>query len=96
MDNILKYNQQFVGNKQYKSYETNKYPDKNQQLLPETLGIKNAGGVISHPFGSAVRSLLIAIYELGVEEIFVVGHTDCGVQHIDSQDARKRCVYTLH
>ncbi|WP_232780409.1 carbonic anhydrase [Candidatus Stoquefichus sp. SB1] len=65
-------------------------------MLPETLGIKNAGGVISHPFGSAVRSLLIAIYELGVEEIFVVGHTDCGVQHIDSQDARKRCVYTLH
>lgn len=49
-------------------------------MLPETLGIKNAGGVISHPFGSAVRSLLIAIYELGVEEIFVVGHTDCGVQ----------------
>ncbi len=55
-------------------------------MLPETLGIKNAGGVISHPFGSAVRSLLIAIYELGVEEIFVVGHTDCGVQHIDSQE----------
>lgn len=55
-------------------------------MLLETLGIKNAGGVISHLFGSAVRSLLIAIYELGVEEIFVIGHTDCGVQHIDSQE----------
>lgn len=63
------------------------------ELLPAALGlkngdvkiIKNAGGVISHPFGSAVRSLLIAVYELGVEEILVVGHTDCGVQHMDSQ-----------
>ena len=46
------------------------------ELLPAALGIKNgdakiiknAGGVITHPFGSVVRSLLIAIYELGVEE----------------------------
>lgn len=62
------------------------------ELLPAALGlkngdakiIKNAGGVISHPFGSVVRSLLIAIYELGVTEVMVVGHTDCGVQHMDS------------
>lgn len=62
------------------------------ELLPAALGIKNgdakiiknAGGVISHPFGSAVRSLLIAIYDLGVEDIMVIGHTDCGVQHMDS------------
>lgn len=64
------------------------------ELLPAALGIKNgdakliknAGGVIVHPFGSAVRSLLIAIYELGVEEVMIIGHTDCGVQHIDVQD----------
>lgn len=62
------------------------------ELLPAALGIKNgdakiiknAGGVISSPFGSAMRSLLVAIYELGVEEIMVIGHTDCGVSHIDS------------
>ena len=62
------------------------------ELLPAGLGIKNgdakiiknAGGVISSPFGSAMRSLLIAIYELGCEEIMVIGHTDCGVSHIDS------------
>ena len=29
-------------------------------------------------------ALLVAIIELGVEEIMVIGHTDCGVQHIDS------------
>ena len=61
------------------------------ELLPAALGIKNgdakiiknAGGVIVHPFGSAVRSLLIAIYELNVEEIMIIGHTDCGVGSID-------------
>ena len=50
------------------------------ELLPAALGIrngdakiiKNAGGVISHPYGSAVRSLLVAILELGVEEIMVI------------------------
>lgn len=61
------------------------------ELLPAALGlkngdakiIKNAGGVITHPYGSVVRSLLVAILELGVEEIMVVGHTDCGVQGMD-------------
>ncbi|MEG2173962.1 MAG: carbonic anhydrase [Oscillospiraceae bacterium] len=63
------------------------------ELLPAALGlkngdakiIKNAGGVILHPFGSVVRSLLVAIVELGVTEIMVIGHTDCGVQHLDSK-----------
>ncbi|MDD3185219.1 MAG: carbonic anhydrase [Anaerostipes sp.] len=63
------------------------------ELLPAALGlkngdvkiIKNAGGVVSHMFGSVVRSLLVAVYELGVEEILVVGHTDCGVQCINSE-----------
>ena len=62
------------------------------ELLPAALGlkngdvkiIKNAVGVTSHLFGSVVRSLLIAIYELGIEEIMVIGHTDCGVGHMDS------------
>lgn len=61
------------------------------ELLPAAMGykngevmvIKNAGGIISHPFGSVPRSLVIAIYELGIEEIWVIGHTDCGVQHLD-------------
>ena len=62
------------------------------ELLPAALGIKNgdvkmiknAGGMIMGPFDSAVRSLLVAIIELGVEEIMVIGHTDCGVRHVDS------------
>jgi carbonic anhydrase len=61
------------------------------ELLPAALGlkngdakmIKNAGAVISHPFGSVMRSLIVAIYDLGVEEILVVGHYDCGMQGIN-------------
>ncbi|MCL2439541.1 MAG: carbonic anhydrase [Alphaproteobacteria bacterium] len=57
------------------------------KLLPAAIGlkngdakvIKNAGAVITSPFGSVMRSLLIAVYKLGVEEIMVVGHYDCGV-----------------
>ena len=46
--------------------------------------IKNAGATITSPFDSTVRSLLVAIYELGVTEIMIIGHTECGVQGMDS------------
>lgn len=63
------------------------------ELLPAALGlrngdakiIKNAGGVISHPFGSVIRSLLVAVFELGVEHIMVIGHSNCGAQHMNAQ-----------
>ena len=63
------------------------------ELLPAALGIKNgdvkmiknAGGMINGPFDSAVRSLLVGIIELGVEEVMVIGHTDCGVSHINAE-----------
>ena len=64
------------------------------ELLPAALGlkngdakiIKNAGGVITHPYGSVVRSLLVAILELGVEQVMVIGHMDCGVQGMDGNE----------
>jgi len=64
------------------------------ELLPAALGIrngdvkiiKNAGGTITHPFDSTVRSLLVAIYELGVNEVMVIGHTGCGVQGMDGNE----------
>ncbi|MEG0368063.1 MAG: carbonic anhydrase, partial [Coprobacillus sp.] len=34
--------------------------------------------------------LLVAIYELGVKDIMVIGHTDCGVQHLDSVEIVKK------
>lgn len=97
IDEILKYNKQFVDEKGYERFITTKYPDKKiailscmdtrlTELLPAALGIKNgdvkmiknAGGIISHPFGSVIRSLLVAIYELGVTEVMVIAHSDCG------------------
>lgn len=68
------------------------------ELLPSALGlkngdvkiIKNAGGVIAHPFGSVVRSVLIAVMDLGVEQIMVIGHTDCGVKGVDGDDMIRR------
>lgn len=105
IEEIVKYNKQFVKEEKYNKYITNKFPDKKiailscmdtrlTELLPEALGIKNgdvkiiknAGGSISHPFGSVVRSLIVAIYDLGVEEIMIIGHSDCGVQHMDSKN----------
>ncbi|WP_425059264.1 hypothetical protein SCACP_39450 [Sporomusa carbonis] len=43
--------------------------------------IKNAGNSVTGPFEATIRSLVIAIYELGVQEIIVIGHEDCGVAH---------------
>ena len=104
IDEILRFNRQFVAEKGYEKYATTKYPDKKiaivscmdtrlTALLMAALGlrngdvklIKNAGGLVVSPFDSAVRSLLVGVYELGVEEIMIVGHTDCGAQHLDSE-----------
>lgn len=59
-------------------------------LLQEALGlrngdakiIKNAGGVIPSEMDSAIRSLLVAIYELGVKDVMVVHHSTCGACHM--------------
>ena len=59
-------------------------------LLQDALGlrngdakiIKNAGAVIPTPWDSAMRSLIVAVYELGVTEIMVVAHTSCGACHM--------------
>ena len=68
------------------------------ELLPAALNlkngeakiIKNAGAVITHPFGSVMRSLLVAVYELGVEDIMIIGHYDCGVQGLEAPKLIKK------
>lgn len=63
------------------------------ELLPAALNfkngdikiIKNAGALITHPFGSVMRSLVVAVHTLGVEEIFVIGHRDCGMQNLEPE-----------
>ena len=63
------------------------------ELLPRAMGfrngdvkmVKNAGAIVSHPFGSVMRSILLAIYELNAAEIAVVGHTGCGMTGLSCQ-----------
>lgn len=70
------------------------------ELLPAALDlkngdakmIKNAGGVISHPFGSVMRSLMVAVYELGVTDILVIGHTDCGMRGLDPGEIKAEMI----
>ena len=74
------------------------------ELLPAALGlkngdakiIKNAGGLVISAFDSAMRSLIVAIYELGVQEIMVVAHSHCGAchmsyDHFQTLDTIRKC-----
>lgn len=63
------------------------------ELLPKAMNFKNgdvkiikiAGGIVSHPFGSVMRSILVALYELNADEVVVVGHWDCGMAALDGE-----------
>jgi carbonic anhydrase len=54
--------------------------------------IKNAGNTVIDPQGGVVRSLVAAIFMLGVEEVFVIGHKDCGMAAIDPAQLKERMV----
>jgi carbonic anhydrase len=64
------------------------------ELLPRSMNlrngdvkiIKNAGAIIAHPFGSIMRSLIVAVYQLKVHEIYVIAHLDCGMSEINGED----------
>jgi carbonic anhydrase len=64
------------------------------ELLPRALNvkegnakiIKDAGAIVLHPFGSVMRSIIVAVYELNADEVFVVGHHDCGMSCIDPSE----------
>lgn len=63
------------------------------ELLPAALGlkngdvklIKNAGAVVTHPWGSVMRSLLVSVFELKVKEIMVIAHHDCGMRGLNAE-----------
>lgn len=62
------------------------------EMLPKSMNLKNgdvkivksAGAVINHPFGGIMRSLIVAVYELQADEIYVIGHHDCGMSSIQT------------
>lgn len=63
------------------------------ELLPKAMNLRNgdvkvvksAGAIVNHPFGGIMRSLLVAVYELQADEVYVVGHYDCGMSAIDPE-----------
>ncbi|MDQ0340124.1 carbonic anhydrase [Caldalkalibacillus uzonensis] len=78
------------------------------ELLPRALNlkngdakiIKNAGAVISHPYGSIMRSILVALYELRAKEVLIIGHHDCGMAKLNAnsllEKAKERGVTEKH
>lgn len=70
------------------------------ELLPRALNlkngdakiIKNAGALVTHPFGSIMRSILIALYELKAEEVYIIGHKGCGMSDIDPELTVKKMI----
>ncbi|CAG7652485.1 Carbon disulfide hydrolase [Paenibacillus solanacearum] len=70
------------------------------ELLPASMNIKNgdvkmiksAGGVVSTAFGGIMRSIIVAIYELGAEEVLVIGHYDCGMSSINPQKMKDKFI----
>jgi carbonic anhydrase len=70
------------------------------ELLPKAMNlrngdakvIKNAGAIVSHPFGSVMRSLLVAVYELHAAEIAVVGHYGCGMTKLSCDRVLEKAI----
>jgi len=54
--------------------------------------IKNAGNTLVDPNGGVIRSLVAAVFLLGVEEIFVIGHKDCGMATVDVEKLKEDMV----
>lgn len=69
-------------------------------LLPRAMNLKNgdakiirnAGAIVYQPFGNIMRSLMVSVYDLGADEVFVVGHHDCGMTGIDPERIFKKMV----
>ncbi|WML59378.1 carbonic anhydrase [Neobacillus sp. PS2-9] len=63
------------------------------ELLPKALNlgngdakiVKNAGAIVSHPYGSIMRSILIALYQLKAQEVLVIAHHDCGMSGMKAE-----------
>ncbi|QJC51982.1 carbonic anhydrase [Paenibacillus albicereus] len=104
IEQILSFNQQFVEDKKYEEYLTDRFPDKKMviltcmdtrltELLPRAMNLrngdakvlKNAGAIVTQPFGNIMRSILVAIYELQAEEVVIIGHYNCGMTGIDPE-----------
>ncbi|MGN8644737.1 beta-class carbonic anhydrase [Gracilibacillus sp. HCP3S3_G5_1] len=57
------------------------------ELLPKALNlkngdvkmVKNAGAILTDPYDSTMKSILVAIHALQADEVFVIAHHGCGM-----------------
>ncbi|MEG1001047.1 MAG: carbonic anhydrase, partial [Cellulosilyticaceae bacterium] len=47
---------------------------------------------VMHPFGSIIRSIIVAIYEFNIEDVIVVGHHGCGMSNLDTRSIMDKIV----
>ena len=45
-----------------------------------------------HPFGSIIRSIIVAIYEFDTDEVLVIGHKGCGMSNINGEETIKKII----
>jgi carbonic anhydrase len=70
------------------------------ELLPRAMNlrngdakiIKNAGAIITSPFGNIMRSIIVALYELDADEVLIIGHHDCGMTGIDPEGVIRKMI----
>lgn len=70
------------------------------ELLESAMGIsrgdahiiKNAGNTVVHRNSEVIRSLVVSIFVLGVEEVLVVGHRDCGMANLDTEQLEQAMI----
>jgi carbonic anhydrase len=63
------------------------------EMLPKAMNlrngdakvIKNAGAIITSPFGNIMRSIIVALYELDADEVLIIGHHECGMTAIEPE-----------
>ncbi|GAA0594823.1 carbonic anhydrase [Virgibacillus siamensis] len=64
------------------------------ELLPKSMNLengdakilKNPGAVVANPYDSIMRGILVGVYALKCEEMFLVGHKDCGMSSVNTAD----------
>ncbi|WP_077324702.1 beta-class carbonic anhydrase [Virgibacillus siamensis] len=64
------------------------------ELLPKSMNLengdakvlKNPGAVVSNPYDSIMRGILVGVYALQCDEMIIVGHKDCGMSSVNTTD----------
>lgn len=54
--------------------------------------LKNAGAMIRKPYDTIMKSILVAIYELGAKEVVVIGHYDCGMSQTIPSELKEKMI----